>query len=140
MNTVQRPPIPFEEIREGQADALRVEITESLVDQFAALTGDRNALHMDDDYARATPWRRRVAHGMLGASFFSTLIGMRFPGEGALWLDQNLEFVRPVFIGDVLEVRGTVKQKVVAERVLVLELLVTNQRSETVLSGTAKVR
>jgi 3-oxoacyl-[acyl-carrier protein] reductase len=132
--------VAFEDIREGHAEALHVEITAPLVEQFAALTGDRNPLHMEDDYARATPWRRRVVHGMLSASFFSTLIGMRIPGEGALWLDQTLEFARPVFIGDRLEVRATVKQKVLAERILVLELVVSNQRSEIVLSGTAKVR
>ena len=92
----------FDDLAVGQKAALRKTITQEDLGHFIAITGDRNPLHVDDDFARKTFFGQRIAHGMLSASLFSTLVGMHLPGIGAIYRSQTLEFLNPVFIGDTL--------------------------------------
>ncbi|MFN9546079.1 MAG: SDR family oxidoreductase [Cyanobacteriota bacterium] len=130
---------PFWRIHVGQTAELTHTVTDADVEAFAGLTGDRNPLHLDPDFANRTPFRRPVVHGMLSASFISTLIGMALPGEGALWLSQSITFQSPAYVGDILRVRGSVRQVSPATRVIVLDLSITNQRDELLISGEASV-
>jgi len=75
----------FETIKVGDKAELTHTITLSDIEKFVDLTGDDNKLHVDEDYARKTTFKKPVAHGMLGASFISTVIGTKLPGDGALW-------------------------------------------------------
>jgi len=122
----------------------RVELTHPLtqadVDIFAALTGDFNPLHMDPAFASKTQFRKPVAHGMLSASFISTMIGMLLPGSGSLWTAQTLEFLNPAYAGDTLKVTARVKQKSLATRLLVLEVIITNQHGQKLVSGESTVK
>lgn len=133
-------PREFERIEVGDEASLHHTILAEDVAAFAALTGDYNPLHMDPAYATGTEFGRPVVHGMLSASFISTLIGMLLPGPGALWTGQTLNFRAPAFVGDVITVRGTVRQKVVAARLLALDVSVTNQRGQEIVSGPATVK
>ena len=86
-------------------------ITAAMIEQFAALSGDRNPLHTDAAFARAGGYPSVVAHGMIGGALFSRLIGMYIPGKHALYLSQNLRFKKPTSAGMNIVVRGEITQK-----------------------------
>jgi len=92
----------FNDLAVGQKAFLQKTITDADVSHFIAITGDSNPLHIDDVFAEKTFFGQRIAHGMLSASLFSTLVGMHLPGVGAIYKSQTLEFCHPVFIGDTL--------------------------------------
>ena len=107
---------------------------------FASLTGDRNPLHMDEYYARRTATGGRVVHGMLAASFVSTLIGEQIPGPGALWQSFQVNWRRMIRIGDTLRLQARVVAIQAATRTLDLEILGAHMGTgETYLDGTARV-
>lgn len=130
----------FERIAIGDVRTLKKSITSEEVRRFVELTGDDNPLHVDAGYAETTPFKSIVVHGMLGASFISTVIGTKLPGPGALWVSQNMEFLRPVRLGDELTVSCTVLKKHERDRLLELKTVITNQDDQEVLAGTAKVK
>ena len=101
----------FESINIGDKAELTHKITKSDVEKFVDLTGDDNKIHVDKEYASKTTFKKPVAHGMLGASFISTIIGTKLPGDGALWFAQNIEFLQPVRIGDEITVKAEVIKK-----------------------------
>jgi len=130
----------FEELQVGDRAAIRRHITQEDVARFVEMTGDDNPLHVDRDYAEATPFRDVVVHGMLGASLLSTVIGTKLPGEGALWISQSFEFPAPVRLGDELEVSATVTAKHERQRLLELDARIVNQHGEVVLTGSGRVK
>ena len=89
----------FDEIQLGFSKEFLVTITESMIDDFAKISGDFNPIHMDEQYAKSTQFKKRIAHGMLLFSLLSRIQGMYLPGKHALYLSQNLEFRNPCFIG-----------------------------------------
>jgi len=109
------------------------------VSLFARLSGDYNALHLDDEFAARTEFAQRVVHGFLNASLLSTLIGTKLPGSGALYVSQDIEFVRPVFIGDTVTARATITSIDPETRLVTLATEITNGH-ECVLRGTARVK
>jgi 3-oxoacyl-[acyl-carrier protein] reductase len=123
----------------GYEASLEHLITASDVETFAALSGDDNPLHLDPRFAATTPFGRPIAHGMLTASFVSTVIGTLLPGPGALWTGVRLNFVRPAFVGDSLVVRLRVRHRSEATRTLVLDVAVV-ARGEVLIDGEATVR
>lgn len=130
----------FEEIRAGDEAELEHTLTDADVAAFAALTGDYNPLHVDAEYARRTLFRKPVVHGMLSASFISTMIGMLLPGQGALWTGQTLEFLHQAYAGDRLRVVSRVRQKSPATRMLVLVTTITNQDGTPLIVGESTVK
>jgi len=130
----------FDAIKVGDTRTLTRTISEADVRRFVEMTGDDNPLHVDRAYAEATSFRDIVVHGMLGASFISTVIGTQLPGPGALWVAQNLEFLLPVRLGDTLQVACTVTAKHARDRLLELDTTIVNQSGQTVLSGSGKVK
>ncbi|SFT33502.1 3-hydroxybutyryl-CoA dehydratase [Lachnospiraceae bacterium XBD2001] len=124
----------------GQTGSFSKTITESDIYTFAGLTGDFNSVHIDETAAEKSVFKKRIAHGMLTGSFISTVLGTKFPGPGTIYLEQNLKFLKPVYIQD------TVTATVVLEEVLNpdkgiyrLKTTVTNQNDEIVSDGTAVV-
>lgn len=124
----------------GRTETVSRRITAEDVAAFAALSGDRNALHVDEEFAARTEFRQCVAHGFLHASILSQLVGMKLPGRGALYLSQTLDFSKPVFIGDTVEARGTVEAVDTRTRILTLRTEIHNQHGERVLDGKAQVK
>mgnify|MGYP001411805779 FL=1 len=108
----------FEDISIGLTKSLTHTITQTDLERFVELTGDDNKLHVDKDFAANTSFRKPVVHGMLGASFISTIIGTKLPGDGALWFAQTLEFLLPVRVGDTLTVAAQVVKKNERDRTL----------------------
>jgi 3-oxoacyl-[acyl-carrier protein] reductase len=130
----------FGAIKVGDTAELSHTITQSDIDHFVELTGDDNKLHIDADYAGATIFKIPVAHGMLGASFISTVIGTKLPGDGALWFAQNLEFLLPVRVGDTIKVVAEVLRKHDRDSIVELKTDIFNQHKQTVTTGVAKVK
>jgi len=124
----------------GQSATITHTITTEDVQKFADLTGDDNPLHVSREFAEKTSFKGVVAHGMLSASFISTIIGKKLPGEGALWLAQNLEFLLPVRIGDTLEITAAVTAFSPGQRILDLQIQIVNQYRQAVLTGTSRVK
>lgn len=96
------------EISPGMTASVSRQVTDADIVGFAALSGDHNPVHLDEEYASKSRFGRRIAHGLFGASFFSGLFGTSLPGRGCVYASQNLKFRRPVFIGDVLVATVTV--------------------------------
>lgn len=127
-------------LRVGHTDRLSRTITAEDVAAFARLSGDYNALHLDEEFAARTEFAQRVVHGFLSASLLSTLVGMKVPGEGALYLSQSIEFTRPVYIGDTVEARATIEKIDVETRVVTLRTEITKPPNQVVLRGSAQVK
>ncbi|MHA6289104.1 MaoC family dehydratase [Maricaulis sp. CAU 1757] len=115
------PGIALEEMEIGQfAEAVRT-VTEEDLDMFAKVSGDYNPVHMDEEFARRTPFRGRIAHGALVASFISGVLGNQLPGPGAIFLGLNMRFFQPTRIGDVVTTRVTVKEVDLKSRKAVMD-------------------
>jgi len=129
----------FDEIKVGLKHNFEVNIDEELTKKFANISGDFNPLHMDEKYAKETKFEKRVVHGMLLASFFSKLVGMYLPGKNALYFSQNINFVKPCFIGDKVTVEGEIIDKSEATRIIKLKTSIKNQEEEALVEGTSQV-
>lgn len=130
----------FEEINIGDKEQLKHTITHSDIQKFVELSGDDNKLHVDESFARQTSFKKPVVHGMIGASFISTVIGTKLPGDGALWFSQSLEFLLPVRVGDLITVSAEVIKKYDTEQIIELNTVITNQDRQVVTKGIAKVK
>lgn len=130
----------YEDIYIGQKETLTHIITLDDINKFVQLTGDDNKLHIDEKFASNTVFKKPVVHGMLGASFISTIIGTKIPGDGALWFSQSLEFLLPVRIGDELRVVAEVIKKNDKENIIELKTDIYNQNRQIVTKGFAKVK
>ncbi len=100
----------FEDLSEGMEATFAKTVTEADVVLFAGITGDLNPVHVNDEYAANTQFKGRIAHGMLTASFISTLLGTRLPGPGTIYLSQEVRFRRPVRVGDTVTARVRVTE------------------------------
>ncbi|MBI2869774.1 MAG: MaoC family dehydratase [Chloroflexi bacterium] len=128
----------YQELNIGDRASLKKQITESDVFQFAAVSGDNNPLHLDEEYASRTRFQGRIAHGMLSASLISALIGTVLPGSGNIYVSQTLNFRAPVWFGDVIEAEVEVVEKMERFRVR-LRTVCRNQDGVTVIDGEAIV-
>ncbi|HVJ42751.1 MAG TPA: SDR family oxidoreductase [Dongiaceae bacterium] len=130
----------FDDIEVGQFAEMTHKMTMEDLARFVELTGDDNRLHTDASFAAQTSFKKPVAHGMLGASFISTVIGTKLPGDGALWFAQNLEFLLPVRLGDELTIRAEVLRKIDRMNIVELQTDIFNQHRQKVTTGIAKVK
>jgi 3-hydroxybutyryl-CoA dehydratase len=96
----------FEDLSLGMSESYTRTIKDADIQQFAEMSGDTNPAHLDEEFAATTRFEKRIAHGMLSASFISTLVGTKLPGPGCLYMSQTLKFRAPVYISD--EVTATV--------------------------------
>lgn len=130
----------YEQIGVGHKESFDVTVTEEMMEHFLQITGDRNPLHTDAEYAVTRNYADRVVYGMLTSSFYSTLAGVFLPGKYSLIHSVESKFLRPVYVGDTLMVSGTVKEKEDAYRMLILNLLIENQKGEKVSKGTMQIK
>ena len=92
----------IEDLVIGMSASYSQTITDADVKSYAALSGDRNPIHMDDEYSEKSRYGKRIAHGMISSSFFSALFGTKLPGAGCVYISQSLKFRKPVYIGDTV--------------------------------------
>ena len=135
-----RPPSEhtFEDLFVGQKVTFSEKIDESLLIDFAKLSGDFNPLHMDEDYALSTNFEKRVCHGMLLASFFSQLVGMYLPGKNSLYFSQSLNFRNPCFVDDEVTIAGEITEKKSNTRIITIKTTIS-RGTTIIIDGTAKV-
>jgi len=129
----------FDEIELGMQKSFKVDISKNMLDVFGRDTGDYNPLHMSEEYASSTSFKKRVCSGMFLASFFSRLVGMYLPGKHALHISQSLTFVNPCFIGETITVEGKIIDKSPATKIIKLETTITNESGKRIIDGKAQV-
>lgn len=114
-------------------------VTESDIGTFAGVTGDLNPAHINEEFAKKTMFKTRIAHGMLSAGFISAVIGTRLPGPGTIYMKQELKFVAPVKIGDTVTARVEVAELWPEKNRVRLKTTCANQDGRVVLEGEALV-
>lgn len=128
----------IEDLSVGMTAQYAKTITEADLVLFAGISGDCNPVHMNENYALSTPFKGRIVHGMLSASFLSTAIATKLPGPGSIYVSQNLKFRAPVRIGDTVEARVTIVEIVPAKNRVVLKTTCTVGQT-VVIDGDATV-
>lgn len=129
----------YDQIEIGKIFHFKKIITSKNVFEFSEITGDKNPLHLDEEYAKTTSFKGRICHGMLAASLFSTLFGMVCPGKRNLYLSQTINFKKPVKIGSELIIRGTVEQKIDSLKILIVKTEILSN-NEIAIDGKAQVQ
>ncbi|MHA2075384.1 MAG: MaoC family dehydratase [Candidatus Hodarchaeales archaeon] len=129
----------FDEIIIGQIAKYTRTITETDIEKFADVSGDHNPVHMNEEYAKTTIFKGRIAHGLLSASFISTVLASQLPGPGSIYLKQELKFLKPVRIGDNITTKVEVLKKDVEKKRVTLSTVCINQESKIVIEGKAVV-
>jgi 3-hydroxybutyryl-CoA dehydratase len=128
----------IEDLTVGMSATFAKTITEADIELFAGTSGDKNAVHLNEDFARTTQFKGRIAHGMLTASVISAAIAGRLPGPGTIYLSQNLRFKAPVRPGDTVHATVTVKELILDKRRVVLATVCT-VGGKVVIDGDALV-
>lgn len=130
--------IPLEEIKIGVSVSYSQTITDADIKAFAGISGDRNPVHLDENYAKNSRFKDRIAHGMMTASYFSALFGTKIPGEGCVYTYQSLNFKRPVYINDTVEAIVTVTEVDIEKRRVKFKT-VCKVDNKTVTDGEAEL-
>jgi 3-hydroxybutyryl-CoA dehydratase len=128
-----------EDLSVGQAASYTRTVTEQDVQQFGDVSGDHNPLHFDETYAKGTIFRGRIAHGILSLSYLSTVLGMRLPGAGSIFLGATVRFKAPVRIGDTVTATCTVKEIIVPKGRVTFDC-VCKVGDTVVVEGEAQVK
>ena len=128
----------IEDFEVGQHASFTKTFTEEDVQRFIEITGDVNPLHVDEAFAAATPFGRRVLHGMLTASIFSTMVGMLLPGTGAIYRSQTIRFLLPVHIDETVTAHFVVRSIDRVKHRLEIDTWIENEAGEHVIEGTCE--
>ena len=131
--------LTFDQIDIGLTKEFDVIITQSLVDDFAKISGDYSPIHMNEEFAKSTKFGRKIVHGMLLASLLSRMVGMYLPGKYALYSSQTLEFHNPCFIGDKITVSSIVNDKSESTKIIKVESKITNEKKDILLYGEGRI-
>lgn len=129
----------IENLKIGDHAEFTKTVSETDIYLYAGVSGDFNPAHINEEYAKNTFFKARIAHGMLSAGFISTVIGMKLPGPGTIYLDQSLKFLAPVRIGDTITARAEVVEIMAEKNKVRLKTTCTNQDKIVVLEGEAIV-
>ena len=128
----------IDEICVGMSASYSQTITDADIKAFAGISGDNNPVHMSDEYAEDSRFGKRIAHGLISASFFSSLFGTRIPGPGCVYVSQQLNFKKPVYIGDTVTASITVSKLDKTKNRVFFET-VCKVKGKTVIDGSAEL-
>ena len=124
-------------VKVGDSASMSKSFSDADVRKFAEISGDMIPVHLDDEYAAKTQFKKRLVHGMLATSLISALLGTELPGEGSIYLGQNIKFRVPVFIGDTVTATVTVIKVREDKPIITLETVCKNQDDVVVIEGEA---
>lgn len=127
----------YDQLQIGDSASFTKTLSETDIYLFAGITGDLNPAHVDAVSAAQGMFKQRIAHGMLSASFISTVLAMHLPGPGTIYVGQNLQFRGPVFIGDTVTARVECTEKMEQRKWAKFKTTVTNQDGKLVVDGEA---
>lgn len=128
----------FEDLEVGMSSTYAKTITETDIVLFAGMSGDNNPVHLNHEFASATMFEGRIAHGMLSAGFISTVLGTKLPGPGCIYLSQNLKFKAPVRANDTVTAKVTITNMIPEKRFVELETVCLVD-GKPVITGDATV-
>lgn len=130
----------YDEINIGDEASISKVITDEDIVKFSEVSLDKNPLHLDDEFAEKTMFGKRIAHGFLGASLISAVLGTKLPGINTIYMSQSLKFLAPVFIGDEITATVKVSEKRDDKNMITFDTTVVNQDDKKVISGEAIVK
>ena len=128
----------IEDLAVGMSESLSKTVTEADIVLYAGISTDVNSVHLNEEFAKTTPFGGRIAHGMLTASFISAVLGNRLPGPGTIYLGQTLKFKAPVRIGDTVTATATITEIIPEKKRMKLETVCT-VGGKAVIEGEATV-
>lgn len=131
--------LKINELTVGQKASFTKTISETDVYLFAGISGDINPAHLNENYAKDTFFKGRIAHGMLSASLISAVIGVQLPGPGSIYSSQTLNFLAPVRFGDTITATAEIKEIFTEKNRVTLKTYCTNQDGTIVTTGEALV-
>ena len=117
-------PYYIEDLKPGMSESYTHTVTERDIQLFGEVSGDVNPVHFDEEFAKTTPFKGRIAHGVLTASYISTILGMKMPGPGTIFMALNTRFKAPVRIGDTATATCTVRETVPEKRRVIFDCVV----------------
>lgn len=129
---------PYDELTVGDHATVSHLVTERDLVLFASVSGDVNPVHLDEEFAAATPFKGRIAHGMLSGALISAAIACELPGPGSIYIGQELSFLRPVRLGDELRIELEILEKLPKNRVRIATRIL-NQEGKKAVDGVATV-
>lgn len=127
------------DLKIGDKFSTTKQITDAVVRAFAELSGDFNPIHLDDEFAKTTQFKKRIAHGMISGALISAVLGYEFKQRKVVYLSQTLKFTAPVFLDDTVTATATVTNIREDKPIVTLETICTNQNDEMVVKGEAVV-
>jgi len=139
MNEVTISQYTLKDIEEGLGKTFKVNITESMVSEYAKITGDNSPIHMDEEYARKSEFGHRICHGMLIGSFFSRLVGMHLPGQNGLLLSYSCRHLLPCYLNQELVVDGVITGKSESTRIITIKATIKDRVGKLLVDGILKV-
>ena len=131
--------LSYDELEVGMKASFTKTISETDVYLFAGISGDFNPMHLNEEFAKLTPFGKRIAHGAVPQSLIAPVLGMQLPGLGTILLEVTTRFKAPTFFGDTITASGEVMEKLDERRWVKMKLLWTNQKGETIATGEALV-
>lgn len=129
----------FNELKTGMEAVMSRTVTETDVRMFSGVSGDTNPMHLSEEFASHTPFKRCIVHGMLSASLISAVVGTKLPGPGVIYLKQSLKFIAPVYVGDTVYAVAQVRELMPEKRHVLLETR-CEVNHKVVVSGEALVK
>ena len=122
----------------GMSESIKKIITDKDVVSFANISGDNNPIHLSDEYARNTRFKKRISHGLLSSSFFSAIFGTKLPGNGCVYLSQSLKFKYPVYLGDEVIATVTILE-INKEKNIIVSSTICKVKNKIVIDGKAEI-
>ncbi|BBE30424.1 dehydrogenase [Tepiditoga spiralis] len=129
----------YEDIKLNDIYEIEKTITSNMVETFAEITGDKNPVHLDEEFAKNSIFKARIAHGILVVGQISAVLGMEFPGPGTIYLKQDTKFLKPVYIGEKIKISVEVKEKYDEKSRILLSTKVFNEKGKLAVDGEALV-
>ncbi len=129
----------FRDLKIGMKESVSKTITETDVVLYAGITLDVNPAHLNEEHAKQTMFKHRIAHGMLTAGLVSAVLGTKLPGEGSIYMGQDLKFTAPVYFGDTITATAEIIELIPEKNRVILSTICTNQEDKVVLKGQATI-
>lgn len=129
----------IDNIKVGDTAEFSQKLTDEIIHQYGEVSGDYNPIHFDDVYAKNSVFKERIAHGLFCIGMISYLVGMVLPGEGAIFIDEQLKYIKPVYIGDEIKAQVWINDVNYTKKLINVGFECTNQNKLVVLEGTTRV-
>jgi len=130
----------YNELNVGMTAEIEKAFDAEVVKNFADLVSDHNPVHLNEEYASKSIFRKRIVHGLLVSGLISAVIGTKLPGEGSIYLGQSLNFIKPVYLEDKIKAKVEVIKLRDDKKIVTLKTICINQNNEEVINGEAVVK